>query len=351
MEEANGRVRRRRVTPYQEWQQGEGIPSYTGSYLGSMYNAELKPWDRIGQKAAFANLADQEHDDGWLIEIGPKGETKVIHHMFEMGIFVLSGQGATTFWQPGKPKQTVEWQRGSVFSPPLNSHYQHFNLDGEHPARMYCVTNAPMVINLYRSGDFPFNCDYVFADRFAGEEGFFSQQGEQVEEQLWKTNLVPDIRAFTLRDNPGRGEGNLRMGFHLANNQMAAHCSDFPPGIYKKGHYHGVGAHVIILTGQGYSLLWFEGGPRRKVDWQDGSVLSPRDHEFHQHFNTGPTPARYLAFRLGALDPARVASEGGGRPFQIEYEQEDPAIYDEYVAECAKHGARVVLQRKTPQRS
>lgn len=334
----------RRVTPYQKWQEGEGIPRYTGSYCESLYTAEVKPWARVGQNGAFVNLAEQEADDGWIIEVAPRGQTEVLHHLFEMGIFVLDGRGATTFWQPGKPKQTVEWQRGSVFSPPLNCYYQHFNLDGNRPARIFAVTNAPMVINIYRSAGYVFSSNYVFADRYAGEEGYFGERGEQVEEQLWKTNFIPDLRAFTLKENPGRGVGNLRMGFHIANNQMAAHCSDFPPGIYKKGHRHGVGAHVILLEGQGYSLLWFQGQERRKVDWKDGSVLSPKDRQYHQHFNTGPTPARYLAFRLGALDPRRAFAEDG-RPEQIEYEDEDPAIYDRYAAECARHGAQLVLAR------
>ncbi len=134
---------------------------------------------------------------------------------------------------------------------------------------------------------------------------------------------------------------------------MAAHCSEFPPGTYKKGHRHGVGAHVIILDGSGYSLLWFEGEKeRRRVDWTDGTVLSPKEMEYHQHFNTGPTHARYLAFRLGDLDRrreeriAKSASKDERTELNgIEYEDEDPEIYELYVAECAKHGAEVRLPR------
>ena len=129
----------------------------------------------------------------------------------------------------------------------------------------------------------------------------------------------------------------------MANNQMAMHCSEFETGLYKKAHRHGVGAHVIVLSGRGYSLLWSEGEEAEKVDWQDGSVLSPREQEYHQHFNTGPEPARYLAVRLGELDPRRW---GGEVPtHQIEHEEEDPAVYDLYMAECARNGAEVVLPR------
>ena len=50
--------------------------------------------------------------------------------MYEALIFVLTGRGATTVWGPGVPKRTVEWKPGSLFSPPLNMTYQHFNASG-----------------------------------------------------------------------------------------------------------------------------------------------------------------------------------------------------------------------------
>ena len=41
-----------------------------------------------------------------------------MHHLFECVVYALDGRGATSFWQEGKPKQTLEWQKGSIFSPP-----------------------------------------------------------------------------------------------------------------------------------------------------------------------------------------------------------------------------------------
>ena len=347
--------RRTAESPYELWQRGEGVPINTGSYVADLYTLDVRPWARTGQKGAFVNLADQEVDDAYVLEIAAGGKTDVLHHLFEATLYVLEGRGATTVWQEGSAKQTVEWQRGSLFSPPLNCYYQHFNLDGRQSARMFAVTNAPMVINIVRSPDFVFNDRYVFADRYGGQEDYFTDPGKRIREREWKTNFVPDVRVFTLVDNPRRGVGNARMGFLLSDNQMAAHMSQFPPGTYKQAHWHGVGAHVIILSGQGYSLLWFEGEERRKVDWKDGSVLSPRLREYHQHFNTGPAPARYLAMRLGDLDtrrgewggPEGESDDPGSFYAGIPYAQEDPAIYDLYVQECAKNGAAVIMPRAT----
>lgn len=77
------------------------------------------------------------------------------------------------------------------------------------------------------------------------------------------------------------------------------------------------------------------------MDWQDGSVLSPRDQEFHQHFNPGAAPVQYFAFRLGAADSHRWG--GVLQPYQIESEDEDPAIYERFARECAANGVAVAV--------
>jgi len=337
------------VSPYARWQEAEGIPIYRGSYVEDLHTVAVASWPRLGQKGAFVNLAEQEHDDGWVVEIAPSGQTAVQHHLFEALIYVLDGQGATTLWQGNSDKkQTVEWQRGSVFAPPLNCYYQHFNLDGQMPARLFMVTHAPTMINLaggmLNSVDFVFNNPYVFTDRYAVEDDFFTAPGHRIAPRIeWKTNYIADVRTFKLDEKPERGEGSSNMHIHLGNNsKLMSHISEWPVGTYLKGHRHGVGAHVVILDGEGYSLLWFEGEPRTKVPWRDGSVLSPKEWEYHQHFNPGPSRVRYLAFRFGGFYAGRPS---GGFPDQIEPAEEDPAIYDEFEQECARNGVQPLYPR------
>ena len=55
--------RGRTESPYNAWQRAEGIPTHSGSYVGDLYTAEVGPWARIGQKAAFVTLAEQQYDD------------------------------------------------------------------------------------------------------------------------------------------------------------------------------------------------------------------------------------------------------------------------------------------------
>ena len=339
-----------RESAYRVWQKAEGIPRYEGSSIANLHTLDVGPWPRMGQKGAFVNLAGQARDDGWVIEIAPGGHTEVQHHLFEITIYVLDGRGTVSFGQKDARKQTVEWQRGSLFSPPLNSHYQLFNLQGQQPARLFAVTSAPMAINLYADVEFIYNCPYVFTDRYNGEDDYFTDPGHAVSERQWETNFVPDVRLFEVIPSP-RGRENASRHFQMSGNQMAVHLAEFGTGTYKKGHRHGAGAHVVVVDGQGYSLLWFEGEGRRKVDWQDGTVLSPMEMEYHQHFNTGPRPARYLALRLGNLDAENewLRRTPSGDPALeiagIPYELEDPAIYDLDLEECRRNGATVALPR------
>jgi gentisate 1,2-dioxygenase len=268
---------------------------------------------------------------------------------------VLDGRGATSFWQPGREqkKQTVEWQRGSLFAPPLNCCYQHFNLDGQRPARLFSVTNAPMVINLFRNTDFVFEGTALFTDRYNGEEDYWVDHGEQetaADAHHWRTNFVPDLRTFRMgeyRDRSFRGYDNRSMSFRLSNNSMASSNALFGVGTYKKGHKHGPGAHLFILRGTGYSLLWFKGEERARVNWRDGTLVSPQDGEYHQHFNTGAEPAMYFKFRLDQLRIAPSAHGFGGdtKPEQIEYEDEDPDIYELFERECAANGLTDLMPR------
>jgi hypothetical protein len=167
---------------------------------------------------------------------------------------------------------------------------------------------------------------------------------------MWETNFVPDLGSFELQQWSARGAGGSNMMFVLADGTMHAHISEMPVGTYKKGHRHGADFHVYAVTGQGYSLLWYEGDDDyHRVDWRHGVVYAPPDRMFHQHFNTSPDPARYLAVAFGGLrypftaDKVKtftgmdVSLKDGGR--QIEYEDEDPRIREIYRAELAKTGA------------
>lgn len=128
-------------------------------------------------------------------------------------------------------------------------------------------------------------------------------------------------------------------------------------GTYKKAHRHGPGSHVLLLNGQGYALLWkgalkySEATQHARVDFTAGTLFVPPDGWFHQHFNTGGDPARYLAATWGGEGRWFSRSLGGGGRThrlirtstrvggnQIDYEDEDPIVGQTFEAELKKTG-------------
>jgi hypothetical protein len=123
----------------------------------------------------------------------------------------------------GGPKQTFEWQEGSMFSPPLNTWRQHFNVQRDEPARFVALTDAPVMINRFRNLDFIFNNSFGFRDRFSGEEGYFSGKGRVVEgHRTWDSNFIADVPEFKLIDHSARGQGASGILLYSANT-ISAH--------------------------------------------------------------------------------------------------------------------------------
>ena len=128
-----------------------------------------------------------------------------------------------------------------------------------------------------------------------------------------------------------------------------------PVGSYKKGHRHGADFYVYAVKGTGYTLFWHKQGEEyQRIDWEHGVVFVPTDGIFHQHFNTGANPARYLAIALGSMRYPFVDSKrklfGGGVDTsvedggnQIEYENQDPRIHDIFLNELTKNGVTSVM--------
>jgi hypothetical protein len=173
------------------------------------------------------------------------------------------------------------------------------------------------------TSNFVFNTPYDFKERFAGESDYFANKGEQ-KGLLLDTNFVADAINLPLISAKERGAGGGHIRFSMAKGSMNSHISQFPVGTYKKGHAHGPGAHVIVMNGEGFSLMWPEGEEPRRFDWKEGTMIVPPNMWFHQHFNTGTTPARYLASRLRGVDPqlargpkAWISRRIGGPPDRL----------------------------------
>lgn len=352
------------IHPYWEWQQREGIPVVTGLSVEDLNDVEVRPWDRTGGSGAFIDLGIQRSEDGggWVSVIPPGGKLNPMRHMFDEGVYITQGRGATTIWLDNGPKQMVEWQEGSLLAIPLNAWFQHFNT-GPTPARFYSLNNLGEILNRYDNEDFIFDNPFQFKDRFAGQDDYYNAEGELLAlsiatyRRVWRTNFVPNAPDLDLYEWKQRGAGGSNVILEMAHT-VCPHISQFPVGTYKKAHKHGTGyggVQLLILNGIGFTMAWPAGTTDfHKLDWKkNGLVVAPNAY-YHQHFNSGPIPARYLAcLGIGVHRTRRegrvvsdLSEEEGGQ--QVEYERENPEIHRIFEAELARNGAECAMAGMSP---
>jgi oxalate decarboxylase/phosphoglucose isomerase-like protein (cupin superfamily) len=329
-------------SPYTRWVASEGLEIVNGFHIKDLRALELKPWTRRGGKGVFINHdASRTSNDCYVCEIPEGSSLAPQRQLFEEMILILDGRGSTRVWNDAGQSVTFEWQAGSMFAIPLNTWHQHSNLSGLEPAKFVSSTNMPPVINLYDDPEFVFSTPRDFPQRFNGEADYFAPK-EEMKGLLLDTNFVTDAVNLRLVSAKERGAGGGHIRFSMAKGSMNSHISQFPVGTYKKGHRHGPGAHVIILSGSGYSLMWPEGEEPQRFEWQTGSLIIPPNMWFHQHFNSSPDPARYLAFKhevvsirnAQGVPKAWISRRIGGD--QIDYADERPEIRDMFAKSLAQ---------------
>ena len=331
-------------TPYLKWVRDEGLDIIDALYVKNLNHVELKPWARRGGAGVYINHdASRTTNDCYVCEIPAGKKLEPQSQLFEETVMILSGHGKTTVKNFAGQEVEFEWGPGALFAIPLNTVHQHFNLSGSEPARYVAVTNAPPVLNTYGDPGFVFNTQYDFPERFNGDPEFFAGKGEQ-KGLLLETNFVPDGVNLPLIEAKERGAGGGHIRFNFAKSSLNSHISQFPIGTYKKAHAHGPGAHVIILSGSGYSLMWPEGAEPERFDWEVGTMIVPPNMWYHQHFNTGTTPARYLAFKYEGVairnaqgvPKAWISKRIGGH--QIDYADETQEVRDLFEQALARDG-------------
>jgi len=336
-------------SPYRRWVASEGLDVIDALYVADLNAVPLKPWARRGGRGVFINHdASRTSNDCYVCEIPPGGNLAPQRQLYEEMILVLAGHGSTDVWNDAGGRASFEWGKGAIFGIPLNARHRHSNGSGSDPARFVAVTNLPSMMNVFEESAFIFDTPHDFTGRFNGENDYFAAEGAQ-KGLLLDTNLVPDAVTVPLFDAEERGAGG-HIRFQLAKASLGSHISEFPVGTYKKCHRHGPGAHVIILSGEGYSLMYPEGEPAQRFDWRAGTMIVPPNMWFHQHFNVGTVPARYLAFKhegvairnAQGVPKAWISTRVGGD--QIDYADEAAELRAVFAEELARHGLESRMQ-------
>ncbi len=89
----------------------------------------MQPWARLGGRGSYIQLYGTEGLWGmYVVEIPGAGALNAERHLYEKVVLVVEGRGSTEVWQEGQTKRhSFEWQRGSLFTIPLNAFHRFVN--------------------------------------------------------------------------------------------------------------------------------------------------------------------------------------------------------------------------------
>jgi len=308
---------RRPKLPYDRFMEDEGVPVYRGIGARCVKELPMRVWQRLGGRGSYIQLYGTEGLWGmYVVEVPPRAALNIERHIYEKIVFVVEGRGSTEVWQDGQTRRHVfEWQKGSLFSIPLNALHRIVNASSG-PATLLCGTSAPNIIN---------------------------------------AELPLDNR---------RSPGYRRIEPMMTGNRFYQFIGQYETGRYSKAHKHHSTAVLICLKGRGYTYTWpdalgpspWRDGKSDKVlrqDYEYGGIVSaaPMSGDwFHQHFGVAKEGLRVLAWHGPNNHPALKA----GRPGEalkdiwavdldkggaaIPYHLEDPALRREYEEVLARDG-------------
>src|SRR5262249_21626893 len=121
--------------PYDRFMEAEGVPVFRGIGVKRVHDLPLSPWKRLGGRGSYIQLFGTEGLWGmYVVEVPGAGALNVERHLYEKIVLVVEGRGSTEVWQDGEKKRHVfEWQKGSLFTIPLNAFHRIVNA-GSAPA-------------------------------------------------------------------------------------------------------------------------------------------------------------------------------------------------------------------------
>lgn len=350
------------LSDYDRFMEADGIPIHRGIGVSRVQDLPLGDWPRMGGRGSYIQLHGTEGKWGcYVVEVPGASALEPEKHLWEEIFLVVEGRGSTEVWaEAGGARHVFEWQRGSLFSIPVNCWHRIVNATSS-PTLLLAGTTAPNLMNLIGDPDFLYNCPYRFTSRFAGS-GDFYEPNEDIEPDpirglaMRRTNLVPDVMNCDLPLDNRRSPGYRRVEPFMTGNKFYLWIGQHETGRYSTAHAHTSAAVLVCVKGKGYTLTWPErcgvnpwrdgfADQVRRVDYEPVGLVSAApggDRWYHQHFNVSSEPFRLSAW-FGPNHPSLVTglppgakqtdytamdvTEGGT---SIPYWMEDPYVREEF---------------------
>ena len=120
-------------------------PPVRGLAAHDLYNIELikRPWRN--NKGLWFELAENRILSSHLAELAPGGNSVRHRHTTEAVIYIVKGRGYSIVNYEGEEEQRIDWQEGTLFSPPVWAWHQHFNADPNETARYLAIQDTGLI--------------------------------------------------------------------------------------------------------------------------------------------------------------------------------------------------------------
>jgi len=238
-------------------------------------------------------------------------------HTVEAVIYILEGKGHSII-----DNVRHDWEAGDFICVPIFAWHRHIN-SGTTDVVYSACTSGPMSmgmgIAIYEDERYP---EYwVYAQQsdearrslIPGRE----KRGQEVRQSVQAGNggksawdIYVDQVQFAEGEEERRRNGKVLIkGKEMAFEQtpmgrvalavdpkrgcyvktISSLIAEIPPGQKSGAHRHVYEEINYVLAGSGYSII-----EDRRYDWKAGDALSIPIFAWHQHFNTGDQPARFL---------------------------------------------------------
>jgi quercetin dioxygenase-like cupin family protein len=102
-----------------------------------------RPWRN--NKGLWFELAENRVLSSHLAELAPGGNSVRHRHTTEAVIYIVKGRGYSIVNYEGEEEQRIDWQEGTLFSPPVWAWHQHFNADPDETARYLAIQDTGLI--------------------------------------------------------------------------------------------------------------------------------------------------------------------------------------------------------------
>ena len=267
------------VDPYLNWLKAEGAPIVEAPAI-DLFAVELKDWARFGMKGAVCHVEGRcDFLTAFLFELAPGASSAPVRHTYEEAFYVLSGAGETEITLSNGDKQTIAWGEKKLFAVPVNSTARHRSTSAS-PARFVALSDFRYLMGLYRNEAFLFGNSSPMHERQA---------------RACAAGLVADPAA--------QAASNEELSpLALADMSVGVDLTVLAPRMSTLARRQMQGRHILGVDGAGFTLSF--SSPKSdvtRIDWKHGVLAGLGPMRFHQHFNAGATPARFVSIEMGSM--------------------------------------------------